>query len=82
MGLPIKPNASRIWLLRKRSKLKCILDIAVSEQDESRRSYLGLRHVVNADAFIHGHAGSLEVYLLQELVHLAGADALAALAGN
>ena len=57
-------------------------DVLVGEEDEGRRSDGGLGHVVDLDAAVHGDRGALEVDLGEEAVHLAGGDALAALAGD
>ncbi len=56
--------------------------LAVGEEDEGRRSDGGLRHVVDPDLFRGGNGGALEVDALEEAVHLAGGDALAALRGD
>ena len=58
------------------------LNIAVGEEDERRRRNRSLSHVINADALVHGHRSPLEVDLIEEAVHLARSDALAALARN
>ena len=58
------------------------LDVAVGEEDEGGRGDGGLRHIVDADAAVHGDRGALEVDAGEEAVHLAGGDALAALAGD
>src|ERR1035437_4951267 len=81
MGEPMKPKAARIWLARKRSKAKWSLT-SLSEEDERRWGDGGLGHVIDADAAVHGDGRFLEVDLLEEAVHLAGGDALAALAGD
>jgi len=53
-------------------------DVAIGEQDEGWRSDRSLGHVEDADAFVHRHRGSLEVDFVEEAVHLAGGDTLAA----
>ena len=58
------------------------LDVAVGEEDEGGRGDGGLRHVIDFDAAVHGDRGALEVDVGEEAVHLAGGDALAALAGD
>src|ERR1019366_10809389 len=58
------------------------LDVLVGEQHEGGWGDGGLGHVVDADAAVHGDGGALEVDLGEEAVHLAGGDALAALAGD
>ena len=58
------------------------LDVAVGEEDEGGRGDGGLRHVIDLDAAVHGDRGALEVDVGEEAVHLAGGDALAALAGD
>src|SRR4051812_47140487 len=55
---------------------------AVGEDDESRRPYRGLGHVVNLDALPRRDRGAFEVDVLEESVHFAGANTLAALAGH
>ena len=57
-------------------------DVAVGEEDEGGRGDGGLRHIVDADAAVDGDRGALEVDVGEEAVHLAGGDALAALAGD
>ena len=57
-------------------------DVAVGEEDEGGRGDGGLGHVIDFDAAVHGDGGSLEVDFGEEAVHLAGGDALAALAGD
>jgi hypothetical protein len=57
-------------------------DVAVGEEDEGWWGDGGLGHVVDADAAVHGNGRALEVDLGEEAVHLAGGDALAALAGD
>ena len=57
-------------------------DVAVGEEDEGGRGDGGLGHVVDVDAAVHGDGGALEVDVGEEAVHLAGGDALAALAGD
>jgi len=57
-------------------------DVAVGEEDEGGRGDGGLGHVIDADAAIDGDRGALEVDVGEEAVHLAGGDALAALAGD
>src|ERR1035441_5775025 len=56
-------------------------DVLVGEEDEGGWGDGGLGHVVNPDAAVHGDGRALEVDLGEEAVHLAGGDALAALAG-
>src|SRR6185503_11589618 len=56
-------------------------DVAVGEEDEGGRSDGSLRHVVDLHATLHRNRGLLEVHAAQEAIHLAGGDALAALAG-
>jgi len=58
------------------------LDVAVGEEDEGGRGDGGLGHVIDFDAAVHGDGGALEVDVGEEAVHLAGGDALAALAGD
>ena len=58
------------------------LYFAVGEDDERRRSDRGLGHVENPDLLPRGYRGALEIDVLEEAVHFAGADALAALAGD
>lgn len=57
-------------------------DVAVCEEDEGGWGDGGLRHIVDADAAVHGDRCLLEVDGGEEAVHLAGGDALAALAGD
>ena len=57
-------------------------DVAVGEEDEGGRGDGGLGHIVDADAAVDGDRGALEVDFGEEAVHLAGGDALAALAGD
>ena len=57
-------------------------DVLVGEEDEGGWGDGGLGHVVDLDAAVHGDAGALEVDVGEEAVHLAGGDALAALAGD
>ena len=57
-------------------------DVAVGEEDEGGRGDGGLGHVIDFDAAVHGDRGALEVDVGEEAVHLAGGDALAALAGD
>ena len=57
-------------------------DVLVGEEDEGGWGYGGLGHVVDADAAIHRDGCLLEVDGGEEAVHLAGGDALAALAGD
>src|ERR1035437_7495337 len=57
-------------------------DVLIREQDEGGWGYGGLGHVIDADAAVHGDGRFLEVDLFEEAVHLAGGDALAALAGD
>ena len=55
---------------------------AVGEEDESWGRDGGLGHVEDADALRVGDASAFEVDVLEEAVHLAGGDALTALAGD
>ena len=57
-------------------------DVLVGEEDEGGGRDGCLGHVVDLDAAVHGDRGALEVDLGEEAVHLAGGDALAALAGD
>jgi len=57
-------------------------DVLVGEEDEGGWGDGGLGHVVDLDAAVHGDGGALEVDFGEEAVHLAGGDALAALAGD
>ena len=57
-------------------------DVLIGEQDEGGWGDGGLGHVVDLDAAVHGDGRALEVDLGEEAVHLAGGDALAALAGD
>jgi len=57
-------------------------DVAVGEEDEGGRGDGGLGHVIDFDAAVDGDGGALEVDVGEEAVHLAGGDALAALAGD
>src|SRR5438128_12438812 len=52
---------------------------AIGEQDEGRRSRIGLSEVVDFHALADGNRGAFEVNVLEEAVHLAGRDTLAAL---
>ena len=82
MGEPMKPKAARTWLARKRSKAKWSLTSLVGEEDEGGRGDGGLGHVIDFDAAVHRDRRALEVDVGEEAVHLAGGDALAALAGD
>src|ERR1700690_1008198 len=57
-------------------------NVAVGEEDEGGGGDGSLGHIEDANAFRHGDAGALEIYPVEEAVHLAGSDALAALGGN
>ena len=57
-------------------------DVLVGEEDEGGWGDGGLGHVVDLDAAIHRNRRALEVDAGEEAVHLAGGDALAALAGD
>ena len=55
---------------------------AVGEEDERGRGDGSLSQVEDFHALAHGNGGAIEVDGLQETIHLAGGDALAAFAGH
>src|SRR5262244_2897716 len=54
----------------------------VGEQNKGWRRHCRLRHVIDLYALADRNRGALEVDVLQEAVHLAGRNALAALGSN
>ncbi len=81
-GRAFKAEGGADLILEKTLERKVQFDGAVGEEDEGWRRDGSLSHVVNADAFGHGNAGALEIDFVEEAIHLAGGDALAALGGD
>src|SRR5580698_7117622 len=77
-----KPKCCTNLVFEEALEGKMQLDVTVGEKDESGWGNGGLGHVEDADALRHGDAGALEIDLVEEAIHLAGGDALAALGGD
>ena len=79
IGVPLNPNASRIWFSRNRSNAKCSLMFAIRKQHERRRRHRRLRHIKDPNPLRHRHRRALKVDPLQEPIHLPRRHALAPL---
>ena len=58
------------------------LHVFISEQDESRRADIGLRHVEDLDLLAMWYRRAVKIHSINKLIHLRSADAFASFSRN
>src|SRR5262249_46092372 len=81
-GRPQKAKAPADLVFQKPLIREVQLYVAVGKKDKRGRGHSRLGHVVDAHAARTGDRGALEIYVLQEPVHLTRSNALVPFGGD